>query len=182
MKSLFIFVCLFFVVSTTQAQIEAYSRNTIGGKTEFNLNVFGQRKITEKIYLITFALVEKDWAQGLLGLSYQPKSWLKFDVRAGIEQNPALYRLGASLFLQKEKISFQTFFEKGDGKKNYFYKSVLLFETTEKFAFGAIAWRFHGFGPICEFKLTKDYKLFLAPVYDLESKDKRIIAGVGIKI
>jgi len=143
--------------------------------------IFAKKKISEKFDLTYFSLVGQKWSEALIGFSYSPKKWLSIGLSTGIEHNPAVYRLGGSIWIGKGKTSLLMLGEKGDGKDNYFYKTILSYKASEKFTVGAIAWRFHGLGPVV--KYTKDdLTLWFMPAYDLEFNVQRLILGLSIKI
>jgi hypothetical protein len=169
--------------------IQNYWLQTQGGPSSYDFNVFLTGKIfgSEKFSFTGFFLAEKPWFEQLLGVTYSPNSWLSVGVSGGGENNPALYRLGASLWMGKGKTSWLTLFEKGDGRKNYWYKSALTFETAKHFTVGGLVQRFVGLGPYFEYhisgKASTNLRLapWIAPVYDLESGDGRIMAGFDFK-
>ncbi len=66
MKNLTILFLLMIVfVSSANAQLEVYGRYTKNGKVEPDVNIFGVKKISEKINLTYFALVEEKWSEAL---------------------------------------------------------------------------------------------------------------------
>lgn len=177
------FVVLFFVCVSIQAQVEVYGRYTSGGKVEPDINIFGTKEINNKINFTYFALLEKKWGESYIGISYSPKSWMSVGVGAGIEQNSALYRFGGSFWFGHERNSLLILWEKGDGTDNYWYKTVLSHRASDKLTFGAVAWRFHGVGPIVKYTPNKSNLTFwVLPVYDFEFKAKRLVLGVSRKI
>lgn len=102
---------------------------------------------------------------------------------AGIEQNDALYRLAGNVWIGKGKTSLLILTEKGDGKDNYWYKTVLSYKASEQFTVGALAWRFHGVGPTVRYTPKKSYlTIWCMPAYDFEVNLKRIMLGLSIKI
>lgn len=165
------------------SQLSVYSRYTKGGKVEMNINFYGTKKISEKVNLTLFTLVERTWAEAQVGISYSPKEWISFGASTGIEQNPALYRFGAFVWLGKGKTSFLSLWEKGDGTDNYWYNSTISYKTSEKFTFALRAWRYHGVGPVATYTVKKlDSKLWLMPAYDFESDKQRVMLGVSVKL
>jgi len=177
-------VLVFLVLSCElSAQIQAYSRYTVNAQVEPDINIFGTKKISETFKLTYFALVEESWSEALIGLSYAPTPYLELGCGAGIEHNPAIYRLTASLWLGSGDVSFLIIGEKGDGPDNYWYKTVLEYSASESFTLGIMAWRFHGLGPLAKLKIKAlDSQLWVNPTYDLEFKVSRIITGIDIKI
>jgi len=183
MKKLTIFLALILGYSYVYAQVEVYGRYTINGTVEPDINIYGTKKISEKFDFTYFALVEKGWATLYLGISYSPEKWISVGLSAGIEQNPALYRIAGSVWLGKEKNSLLLLWEKGDGANNYWYRITASHKFSEEFSLSARAWRFHGVGPIVEYTLEKsDLTFWLLPAYDLEFKAKRLIVGLAVKI
>jgi len=167
-----------------------YSQVTIYGKYADKeiipcATIFGTTKITEKVGFTYFALVAEKWAETQIGISYSPVKWASFGLSGGLEQNPALYRLGASLWLGKGKTSFLILGEKGDGKENYWYKATLSYQASDNFICGARIWRFQGIGPFASTSIRVkklDSNLWIMPAYDLESKTTKLMVGIDIKI
>jgi len=165
------------------AQVEIYGRYTIGGTVEPDINVFGTKKISEKFNLTYFALIEEKWSEALIGVSYSPTKWLELGLSTGVEHNPAIIRFGGSIWVGKGKTSLLMLGEKGYGKDNYWYKINLSRNLSEIFSVGAMAWRFHGLGPIVKYTPQKsDLTFWILPTYDPEFKAKRLIIGLAVKI
>ncbi|MFZ2205383.1 MAG: hypothetical protein WAV23_02235 [Minisyncoccia bacterium] len=181
-KLIMVLICSFTAV-VAHSQVEIFGRYTLDGKVEPDINIFGTKKISEKFNLTYFALIEEQWSEGLIGFSYAPKSWLELGLSAGVEHNPAILRFGGSIWIGKGKTSLLILGEQGSGKDNYWYKTVLAYKTSDHLTLGAIAWRFHGVGPIVSYTPKKsNVTIWLSPAYDIESKAKRLIAGLAIKI
>ncbi len=101
----------------------------------------------------------------------------------GIETNPALYRLSGSIFMGNDKIAFYTCLEKGDGRDNWWYKSVLGYSPNKHLSFGAMSWRYNGTGVFLKYNHSKSgLSIWLNPAYDFEFKAKRLTLGLDIKI
>ncbi|MFZ4500534.1 MAG: hypothetical protein ACOYMZ_03540 [Minisyncoccia bacterium] len=165
------------------SQLGVYGRYTKSGKVEMDFNFYGTKKISKKVSLTIFTLVEQTWSEALVGISYSPKDWISFGASTGIEQNPALYRFGAFVWLGKGKTSFLSLWEKGDGTDNYWYNSTLSYKTSEKFSLGLRAWRYHGVGPVATNTVKKlDTKVWLMPAYDFESNKQRVMLGISVKL
>lgn len=184
MKKLII-VILCFCATASYAQLQMYGRYAINGngKIEPDINLFGTKKLSEKVKLTYFALIEEKWSEALIGISYSPAEWMSLGLSSGVEHNPAIYRFGGSIWLGRQKTSLLMLGEKGDGKGNYWYKTVLSYEFTDQFTFGAVAWRFHGVGPIVQYSPKKsDLAIWYMPAYDPEFKTKKMMLGLSIKI
>lgn len=183
MKNLIITLVLVIVSISVSAQVEVYGRYTSGGNVQPNINFFGVKKISDKLNLTYFALVEETWSEALVGVAYSPKKWLELGLSTGIEHNPAILRFGGSIWIGKGKTSFLTLLEQGKGKDNYWYKISLTRNLSETVSLGAMAWRFHGLGPIVKYTPKKsDLTFWTLPAYDPEFKAKRLMVGVSIKI
>jgi hypothetical protein len=186
MKSLVVVVFFVtFLVSNLFSQVTIYSR--YGHKSEKItpcVTVFGVKKITEKMGFTYFALVNNTWAEAQIGLTYSPAKWISVGLSGGFEQNPELYRFGGSIWMGKGKASIIVLAEHGDGVDNYWYKSVAAYKLTDNFSLGAVAWRFHGIGPIVKLGIKKlDANLWLVPAaYDFEFKNWNSMLGIDIKI
>lgn len=182
MKKFFVFLIANVIAVTSFCQLTVYAR-TNNSKVVPNVNFFGTKKISKKMNLTTFLLVEQNWSEALVGLSYSPKDWMSIGLSVGIEHNPALYRFAGSLWLGKGKVSSLTLWEKGDGKENYWYKEILAYKFSDKFTLAAVAWRFHGVGPMANFTPKKSIvTLWAMPAYDFEAKQARAILGISFKL
>ena len=183
MKNLIIALALVFASISLSAQVETYGRYTVGGTVEPNINIFGVKKISEKLNLTYFGLVEEKWSEALIGFDYSVKKWLSLGLSAGVEHNPAILRFGGSIWMGKGKTSLLALVEQGKGKDNYWYKINLSRSLFETVSIGAMAWRFHGLGPIVKYTPKKsDLTFWVLPAYDIEFKAKRLMVGVAIKI
>ena len=165
------------------AQLEAYGRYTAGGAVEPNVNYSGTKKITEKISLTFFGLVEQKWSEALIGATYSPSKSLILGASAGIEHGTSSPRFGASLWTGKGKTSFAILGELGSGKDNYLYKANLFHQYTNVFTLGATAWRFHGVGPNFRFTIPKlASTIWSMPAYDFEADKAKFIIGVSLNM
>lgn len=168
---------------TSYAQVELYGRFTKDKQTQADFNIYGEKKISEKFVFTYFGMIEQTFAQGYAGVSYSPNKWFSVGLCAGIEQNPALYRMAGSLWAGKEKNSLLALWEKGDGNENYFYKITFTHKFSEHFSLSERAWRFHGEGVVATYSHPKSgISLWVFPSYDLESKAQRVVTGISIKI
>ena len=166
-----------------QAQLEVYARYTARGTVEPNINYFGSKKITEKISLTFFGLVEQKWSEALIGATYSFSNSFNIGASAGIEHGTHSPRYGASLWTGKGKTSFSILGELGSGKANYLYKANLFHKCTDQFTFGATAWRFHGVGPNFRFGIPRlASTIWLMPAYDFEAYKSKVIIGASLNM
>ena len=180
-KFIAIFSVFTFYSLVATAQLDSYIRFTEGAKPAFNINYFGVKKISEKVNLTYFGLVEKNWSEALVGVSYSPATWMSVGASTGIEHGSSI-RLGGSLWFGKGKNSLLLLGEKGSGSDNYWYRANLYHKFSEKFTLGATAIRFHGVGPNLRYTVKKlNATLWLMPAYDFEFKVSRLMTGVNVK-
>ncbi|HEY4290467.1 MAG TPA: hypothetical protein VGN00_25380 [Puia sp.] len=166
-----------------QAQLETYGRYTAGGYVEPNVNYFASRKITEKVSLTFFGLVEQKWSEALIGASYTFSKSFGFGASAGIEQGTNSPRFGASIWTGKGKTSFSVLGELGSGHANYLYKANLFQKCSDQFTVGLTAWRLHGIGPNFRFAVPKLLAtIWSMPAYDFEANKARLIVGVSVNM
>jgi len=166
-----------------QAQLEAYGRYTAGGSLEPNINYFASKKITGKISLTFFGLVEQKWSEALIGASYAPSNSFSFGASMGIEQGTSSPRFGASMRTEKRATIFSILGELGSGKDNYLYKANLFHKYTDRFTLGVTAWRYHGVGPNLRFTLPKlSATIWSMPAYDLEATKAKLMVGVSVNM
>jgi hypothetical protein len=166
-----------------QAQLEAYGRYTAGGSAEPNINYFGSKKITEKISLTFFGLVEQKWSEALIGATYSFSNSFNIGASAGIEHGTHSPRYGASIWTGKGKTSLSVLGELGSGKANYLYKANLFYKYTNLFTLGATAWRFHGVGPNLRFTIPElSSTIWSMPAYDFEANKSKLIIGVSVNM
>jgi hypothetical protein len=164
-----------------QAQLELYGRYNAGGRVEPNVNYFGVKKITEKISLTFFGLIEQIWSEALVGATYFPSKSFSIGASAGIEYGTNHPRYGASLWAGKGRTSFSILGELGSGKDNYLYKANLFHKCTDRFTYGATAWRFHGVGPNFRWAFPKlSSTIWSMPAYDFEANQSKLMIGVRV--
>jgi hypothetical protein len=186
MKKLILFIVLFTITATSFAQMKVFLRYTPEGSEALpTITYFGKKKITDKFHLSLYTLVTKKFSEALVGFTYAPKQWIKIGLSSGIENSaatPVGYRFGSSLWLEKDKNSLFSIFEKGDGKDNFFYKSTYKHKISERIHLGLVAWRFHGLGPLAFYNIEKiDSTLWITPLYDFEFEVARVVLGTTIK-
>lgn len=163
------------------SQFQLYGTYTLGQKISPGIDFYGTKKISKKVGVACFLMVENGWAEGLAGINYSPAPWITLEADGGIETTPTLYRLSASLWMGNDLVAFQSIFSKGDGRDNWWYKAMLLFNIGKKVSLGAMAWRYAGAGPYCGYRIGKLHSaIWTNPVYDFESKNARIIVGVDV--
>lgn len=182
MKKIF-FLLLIPLPFRAQAQLEAYGRYTAGGSVEPNINFFGSKKITEKISITFFGLVEQKWSEALIGVTYSPSSSFIIGASTGIEHGTNSPRFGASLWTGKGKTSLSVLGELGSGKANYLYKVNLFHKYSKQFTLGVTAWRFHGAGPNLRFNIPKlTSTIWAMPAYDFEANKSKLMIGISISM
>ena len=175
---------LFYSATRSQSvgEIEMYGNTNITEKKiEPTCDLYLKRKIHTRFLFITFAMVTQTWAEGLVGIEYKPTKWFSVDIRGGIEQTPALYRVGGKFKLGTEKYETLFFWEKGDGKSNYWYKSISTYRISKPFSLGVIAWRYHATGPYVQYEFEKQkIEFWILPGIDIENGNKKLIFGMNI--
>jgi hypothetical protein len=182
MKTILTFL-LVSVPFLVQAQLEAYGRYTAGGSVEPNVNYSGSKKITERISLTFFGLIEQKWSEALIGAKYALSNSLSIGASTGIEQGTNSPRFGASLWTGKGKTSFLILGELGSGKSNYLYKANLFHKYTDQFTLGITAWRFHGAGPNFRYTIPKfSSTIWSMPAYDFEANEPKLMIGVSVNM
>lgn len=180
MKKVIFFIVTLFISVIMFSQVSVFT-NYSEGKFNPCVTISGTKMISEKIGITYFSLVQEKWAEAQIGLSYSPAEWITFGLSGGLEQNEALYRTGAFLWLGKGKTSFIALLEKGNGVDNYWYKSTFSYNVSPNLNLGLMAWRFIGVGPIAKYKI-KDFSLWLLPTYEFENENFNLVFGVDIKI
>jgi len=179
-------ILVFLLITTSffaQAQLEVYGRYTPGGSVEPNFNFAGSKKITNKISLTFFGLIEQNWSEALIGAKYSPSNSVSFGASAGIEHGTKSPRFGASIWTSKGKTSFLILGELGSGKKNYLYKANLFHKYSDQFTLGVTAWRFHGTGPNFRFTVPRlSSTIWSMPAYDFETNKSKVMIGISVTI
>jgi hypothetical protein len=182
MKNILILLLIFFPL-LAEAQLEVYGRYTAGGTVEPDINYFLSKKITQKIALTFFGLVEQKWSEALAGATYSPSSVFSIGASAGIEHGTRVPRFAASIWTGKGSTSLFIWGELGSGKDNYLYKANLFHKYTDRFTLGVTAWRFHGIGP--NFRVTVPELLstiWAMPAFDPEADEVKLMIGISVKI
>ncbi|HEY4108137.1 hypothetical protein [Puia sp.] len=166
-----------------QAQLETYGRYTAGGYVEPNINIFAIRKITKKVSLAFFGLVEQKWGQALIGANYAVSGDIILGAYTGIEHGSNSPRWAASFWRGKGKTSLLVWGEVGSGKDNYLYKINLFHKYSNRFTTGLTAWRGHGIGPNFRFNLPLlATTVWSMPAYDFETNKSRLMIGVSVNM
>jgi hypothetical protein len=185
MRNFFMTLLLALVSTAAFSQLETYGRFNEDGTVEPDINYFVASKISEKTEVTFYSQNESGWSEALIGLNHYVKPWFSIGISGGLEHNPAIYRLGASIWMGSDsvKTSFTLMGEKGDGNDNYWYKAIVAHKTSGRINLGAIAWRYHGIGPFLEYKFKKSkFSTWVMPAYDAEYEMKRVIVGIKYKI
>lgn len=185
-KNIILFIILITITTTSFAQMKVFFRYTLERSEVLpTITYFGKKKISDKFHLSLYTLVTKKFSEALVGFTYAPKQWIKIGLSSGIENSaatPVGYRFGSSLWLEKDKNSLFSIFEKGDGKDNFFYKTTYKHKISERIHLGIVAWRFFGLGPLALYNIEKtDSSLWITPLYDFEFEVARIVIGTTIK-
>jgi len=184
MKKLMILVVLIFSVVSTFSQVSVFTKFSDNGTISPCATIFGTKEIATKIDFTYFSLVQKGWAEVMLGASYAPASWVSIGLNCGLEQLGELsFRTGGSLWLGKDKTSFLALVEKGNGNDNYWYRITGSYNLSKSFNIGARAWRFTGIGPLFEYKTGGMVsKIWAMPAYNTKTNGKNLIVGVDFAI
>ncbi|HXO77474.1 MAG TPA: hypothetical protein VN824_19610 [Puia sp.] len=166
-----------------QAQLETYGRYTAGGYVEPNINYFGSRKITEKVSLTFFGLVEQKWGQALIGATWSPSTLFSAGGLIGIEHGTNSPRYAVSIWRGMGKTTLLIWGELGSGRDNYLYKVNLFHKISEQFTLGLTGWTGHGIGPNFRFAIPKLWStIWSMPAYDLKADKARLMVGVSVKM
>lgn len=182
MKKLFVFFIPLLFAFNASAQLESYLRITKDA-IEPDVNIFVTKAINSEWSLTGFALMEKGFGEGLIGLAYAPAEWIEVGLSGGIEIIQTKIRLGTSLILKSGDIKLVALYENGPGKDNYWYNVTLWQKVSDKFSFGARAWRFHGIGAIAKLNLAKlDTDFWFMPAYDYEFMQPKFILGASVNL
>jgi len=180
----FVLFIVFSIVVNAQSTFQTYTRVFKGEnkiKVEPDFNFYGQKLLTNKVGIWGFALVERGWAEAYGGLLYKPADWLELAAGAGIEQNPALYRLAASIWMGHENLAFFIATEKGDGADNWWYKTYVKYQLGA-WKVGAMSWRYQTTGLYLEYSPREFFSLWINPGRDLEFKVNRLVCGIDFKL
>lgn len=168
---------------TLYAQLDMYVRHTEGASPAFNINYYGSRKLSEKFSLNYFGLLEKNWGEGLVGVSYSPIPYFSVGTMIGMEHGSDKPRYFASLWAGKGKTSLLAMAEKGAGAGNYWYRVNLYHKVSDSFTVGLTSFRFNGTGPNIRYTIPKSpYTIWTIPGYDFEFHQKRLMVGINIRM
>jgi hypothetical protein len=145
------------------------------------INFAASKNFSDKFGLTFFSLIsEAGWAEVNFGPTFSPTTNSCFSISAGIETGGNKFRIATSAFIAfKSEIHFLLVAEKGQGDDNYWYHSQIM-KSWKKISAGIMARRFNGVGPRMEIKMTKDFTLWGAPLYDFE--DGKIKGVVSLAI
>ncbi len=111
------------------------------------------------------------WGEAYAGPTYQVNSKLKLGVSVGGELTTAKPRFAASAVRIGSKSFGALFLEQGtDSPKNYWYSLQILTRTDKKVQPGLRIQRFYGAGPQVGIQVSKNSKIIVAPLYEMEQK------------
>lgn len=188
MKKLIVLLISISISTLLSAQfstLEIYSRNTINGNSVPDANLYGELASKSKFAPTYFLLVEPGYAEAMFGFSYYITEHMSLGLNTGFESSSTVYRFGASFWAETGDWTFLALGEKGDGDDNYWYKTDIICDLSERFSTGAIAWRYHGIGPVLKYHFKAgeyNSKFWIMPAYDLEFEEARIMLGVEINL
>jgi len=135
-----------------------------GKSPNYNINYYSSKSISdsEKIGIWDFILVEQGRAEACGGLSYSLIERCSISVGIGIEQVPALYRLGSRIYLGNNESASVTCFEKGDDKNNWRHKNILKYNL-KNFELDLLPWRCHPTNLYFGYKPNKIMTVWINP-------------------
>lgn len=174
MKKIISFVFIIFISNSSFAQVFVQSENDITfDKTGQFITgtIYIQKNFNEKTKLgfSNFVLVNKNWAEMVPSITYQAGK-VSLYAGIGIETAKPYYRFNAGVLYADSLNTVKLFFERGGGKKNYWYHFSAERLITSKFSVGVMSRRFYGTGLRIGFTLNKSIKLQNGFFYDTEFK------------
>ncbi len=182
MKKFLIISLLVFQATLLTAQMSIFTKIQ-KDQVDPTVTIFGQKPISEKFSLVYFGLVSEYWSEAHIGLAWSANSWSQIGLMAGFAQEETLFRVGAFLWLGKGRFSSLTLLEKGIGEDNHWYRIKGLYQSTDNMFLGVQAWRFNGFGPLIEYRITGlESTIWLFPAYNFEIKQTAVTLGIDISI
>ena len=123
--------------------IESWNTVSEGSVTpQLNISISGPLK--GDFGWMVWTLNSEAWSEGYAGLTYAPAEWIEVSSGIGLETDDNPFRMGHSVFLEKDRWSFLSIFEHGGS--GYWYRNVAKFQVTERFAVGVEKRRFFGTG------------------------------------
>ncbi len=182
MKTIFALLLISFISLpfVSFAQLDVFVKYTEDGSITPDINYYGSKKISEKVSLTYFGLIEKTWGEALVGVSYTPVKYLSIGTMVGIEHGSDKPRYFGSVWTGKGNTSLLLMAEKGKGSDNYWYRANLYQKLSDEFTLGVTAWRFNGVGPNLRYTVKKSVTVWAMPAYDVEFKQTKVMLGVNI--
>lgn len=158
-----------------------------------SINMFTHVDLLKYFSITALVSLDDPLAEAYLGLSVKPFEWLVLGAGRGLEFceiNPLAPanqefsgRYLGNLWFGTEKFSFLGLFGQGVGKDNYLYKASLIYNISEEWSAGLVAWRFHGLGIKGQYKfIDLPLTAFVFPAYDLDSKSFKASIGISLDI
>lgn len=146
-----------------------YERRILEGEDKTNLDIYASTKLNKKLGVSGYYFLNKNYAEGYIGPTYNPTSWSEIGISLGIETNDKPIRSAASVWVGKGRHSLSGAVETGGTGKWYSinYEAVI----AKGLKAGLIFKRFLGIGPQISVNIPKTPVNITGGVtYDQEAK------------
>lgn len=162
------------VASSAQAQqVEGFieSWNTVSeAGTNPQLNVLVEGPLKGRLGWQSWTLTSGSWSEALVGLKFAPVKGVEVSGSLGLETHENSFRQGASVLLERGRVSLLSIHE--NGGSGYWYRYLGKYKVTDTFVIGVDSIRFAGTGPYLEYNFEK---VILWTKYAIDT-DKGIVA------
>ncbi len=189
MRALFIALCLLtssIASAQTSARLELRSIYKSGAeRPKFGMIGYVTHPIRWGLGVSGWLQVEEGWAEGYVGITYAPATWVELSASVGLEQASVPWRVAGSMWLGFDRFSSLTIVETGGSGP--WYLSTLSVKIVDWLKAGAMIRRFDGLGPRVDITIPRTpLGLWLAYLpYDPEPSTldlRRFAGGLSVSL
>ena len=144
-------------------------------------SVYLKSNIKNKTSFVSYYMLTKTWAEGLIGLNWKLTPWLNAELMFGAETQPDMWRISPCFYIKKGKLNYMGVFEYG--ASGFWYLSYMTYKIKPHSTIGILANRSLGFGLRYDFTPKKSpISIWTAPIKEWNNDNYGFILGLSILI
>jgi len=163
--------------------------NFSAGILKPTISVYAKYQFSQKWAFTSYSLVNKGWAESLIGIEYAPWKWIYLEFEGGLEVDAdssrgtsktkkILFRFAPMITVVAGPVTFLGIYEYGS--INWF--DTRLYFKIRNFNPGIMASRYYGAGPVMDYHFGKSpFYIWAAGLYEWETASYGIMAGIYVK-